>query len=85
MAVKVTPLHKVEVRVNFEPRPLYPPDRTPYILENRLGGTQSRYGLFGGKTNLLPPPGFEPRMVLAVACSLHRMNQSRRLTSGPAG
>jgi hypothetical protein len=46
MAVKVTPLHKVAVRLNFEPRPGPCTLRIEprYILENRLGGTQSRSG-----------------------------------------
>ena len=56
-----------------------------YMLENRLGGTQSRSGRFGGKTNLLLLSDSEPRMVRAFDRSLHRLNQSRRPTSGPAG
>jgi hypothetical protein len=53
--------------VNCTPRPLCPQERTPFTMNRRLAGPQSRCGRFGNELNLMPLPGFEPRIVQPVA------------------
>jgi len=44
-----------------------PQGKSQYLLYRRLGGPQGRYGQV---RKILPPPGFDPRIVQPVAQSL---------------
>ena len=50
--------------INVTPRPLYLRGKTRYPLCRRLGGPQGRSGRV---RKILPPPGFDPRIVQPVA------------------
>jgi hypothetical protein len=63
--------------VSFTPRPLYPQRKSPwYLLDRRLGGSQSRCGRGGEEKNSQPPPGIEPQNPDRPAHSptLYRLN-----------
>ena len=58
-----TALERGEGSVSRPGRPL-PPGKTRYPLYRRLGGPQGRSGQV---RKILPPPGFDPQTVRAVA------------------
>jgi hypothetical protein len=52
--------------VSFKPRPLYLRGKSPwYPLARRLSGLQSRFGSDREKKNPQPPPGINPRTLIA--------------------
>jgi hypothetical protein len=54
--------------VSFTSRPLYPQGKTPwYLLNRRLGGSQSRSGRGGKEKNSQTLPGVEPPIIQPVA------------------
>jgi hypothetical protein len=76
--------------VNFTPRPLYPPGKSPrYPLDGRLGGPQSRSGRFGEEKKILDSTGTRtpiplsssPKLVAISApicpCSTHNIARMR--------
>ena len=50
--------------VSVTPRPLFTPGKDPVPIVIRLGGPQGRSEQV---REILPPPGFDPRTVQAVA------------------
>ena len=52
------------------PASLPPGKELPYLFNSRLGGPQRLSGRFGEKKNLLPLPGFEPRILVNVVTTV---------------
>jgi hypothetical protein len=53
--------------VSFTPQPLYPQRKSPsYLLDKRLGGSQSRSGRAGEEKHSHPLPGLEPPIIQPV-------------------
>jgi hypothetical protein len=54
--------------ISFTPWPLYPQEKRPcYLLNRRLGGTQSWSGHGGEEKNSQPLPGLKPLIIQPIA------------------